>query len=203
MLPDLNIPTLTALLTAFRPCFTAPGYRTFTALVIGLIGQTRRHTVCGMLLGANLAGVWHHSRGHRFFAAARWCVDEVALALADTIIALLLDQDAGLVLAVDDTLFRRSGRNVFGTAWHHDGAAKGPKPIGFGNCWVIAGLVVTLPFLARPGLPADPVPTVAPPARPGRSHSPGSWLNCWLPGIPPASSTSSVTPPMSVSTCAA
>jgi hypothetical protein len=35
-------------------------------------------------------------------------------------------------------------------SWHHDGAAKGPKPIGFGNCWVVAGIVVELPFLARP-----------------------------------------------------
>jgi hypothetical protein len=35
-------------------------------------------------------------------------------------------------------------------AWHHDGAAKGPKPIGFGNCWVVAGIVVHLPFLSRP-----------------------------------------------------
>ena len=150
MLPDFNIPTLTALLTAFRPCFTAPGYRTFAALVVGLIAQTRRRTVCGMLLGAGLAGVWHHSKAHRFFAAARWCADEVGLALADTIVAVLLDPEAPLVVVVDDTLFKRTGKKVFGTAWHHDGAAKGPKPIGFGNCWVVAGLVVTLPFLSRP-----------------------------------------------------
>jgi hypothetical protein len=34
-----------------------------------------------------------------------------------------------LTIAVDDTLFKRSGKKVFGVAWHHDGAAKGPKPI--------------------------------------------------------------------------
>src|SRR4029078_12824003 len=39
---------------------------------------------------------------------------------------------------------------VFGVAWHHDEAAKGPKPIGFGNCWVVAGIVVPLSFLSRP-----------------------------------------------------
>ena len=39
---------------------------------------------------------------------------------------------------------------MFGVAWHHDGAAKGPKPIGFGNCWVVAGIVVQLSFLSRP-----------------------------------------------------
>ena len=51
---------------------------------------------------------------------------------------------------LDDTLFKRSDKKVFGVAWHHDGAAKGPKPIGFGNCWVVAGIVVQLPFLSRP-----------------------------------------------------
>jgi hypothetical protein len=35
-------------------------------------------------------------------------------------------------------------------AWHHDGAAKGSKPIGFGNCWVVAGIVAQLAFLSRP-----------------------------------------------------
>ena len=55
-----------------------------------------------------------------------------------------------VTIAVDDTLFKRSGKKVFGAAWHHDGAAKGPKPIGFGNCWVVAGIVVQLPFLSRP-----------------------------------------------------
>ena len=41
--------------------------------------------------------------------------------------------ECSLTIAVDDTLFKRSGKTVFGAAWHHDGAAKGPKPIGFGN----------------------------------------------------------------------
>jgi hypothetical protein len=53
-------------------------------------------------------------------------------------------------VAVNDTLFKRSGKKVFGAAGYHDGAAKGPKPIGFGNCWVVAGIVVALPFLPRP-----------------------------------------------------
>jgi hypothetical protein len=48
------------------------------------------------------------------------------LALADLIVARLLPAGAALTIAVDDTLFKRSGKKVFGAAWHHDGAAKGP-----------------------------------------------------------------------------
>ena len=37
---------LAGLLAAFRPCFTAPTFHTFVGLVVGLIAQTRRRTVC-------------------------------------------------------------------------------------------------------------------------------------------------------------
>ena len=119
-------------------------------LVVGLIAQTRRRTVCGMLTGAGLDRAWHHSRAHRLFANARWSSDALGLALADLIVTRLLPADSALTIAVDDTLFKRSGKKVFGAAWHHVGAAKGPKPIGFGNCWVVAGIVVQLSFLSRP-----------------------------------------------------
>ena len=55
MLPGPIAPrSLAGLLAEFRPCFTAPTFQTFLGLVVGLIGQTRRRTVCGMLTGAGL-----------------------------------------------------------------------------------------------------------------------------------------------------
>jgi hypothetical protein len=151
MLPDGTIPgSLADLLVVFRSCFTALTFSTFSAMIVGLVAQTRRRTVCGMLLGVGLERLWHHARAHRFFANARWCADAVGLALLDLIVDRLLPKGSPITVVVDDTLFKRSGRKVFGVFWHHDGAAKGPKPIGFGNCWVVAGIVVDLPFLARP-----------------------------------------------------
>ncbi len=71
MLPGVSLPAcLTALLGAFSGCFTAPTFATFTALVTGFVRQTGAHTVCGMLTGAGLERVWHHSRAHRFFSNA-------------------------------------------------------------------------------------------------------------------------------------
>ena len=81
MLPGVTLPaSLAALLGALRPCFTAPSFRTFCGLAAGLAGQVRRRTVCGMLLGADLARAWPHDRAHYFFARARWQVDELGLA---------------------------------------------------------------------------------------------------------------------------
>jgi hypothetical protein len=54
--------SLAGLLAEFRACFTAPTFQTFIGLVVGLIAQTRRRTVCGMFTGAGLEQVWHRSR---------------------------------------------------------------------------------------------------------------------------------------------
>ena len=55
MLPGSTAPrSLAGLLVEFRPCFTAPTFQTFIGLVVGLVAQTRRRTVCGMLTGAGL-----------------------------------------------------------------------------------------------------------------------------------------------------
>jgi hypothetical protein len=156
--------SLAGLLAEFRTCFTAPTFQTFVGLVVGLIAQTRRRTVCGMLTGAGLDQVWHHSRAHRLFANARWSGDALGLALTDLIVARLLPAGAALTIAVDDTLFTRSGKKVFGVAWHHDGAAKGPKPhrlrqlLGRGRHRRAA--TVSVP----PGVPAGAGPALATPA---------------------------------------
>ena len=114
MLPGSTAPrSLTGLLAEFRPCFTAPTFQTFIGLVVGLVAQTRRRTVCGMLTGGGLDQVWHHSRAHRLFTHARWSGDALGLALADLIVTHLLPAGSPLTVAVDDTLFKRSGKKVF------------------------------------------------------------------------------------------
>lgn len=151
MLPPLTVPpSLLALLQVARPCFTAPSFRTFAALVMGLIVQRRRRTVVGILLGAGLTRIWPHDRAHYFFARARWSADPLGLALARLIVSRLLPANAPLQIAVDDTLFHRRGRKVYGAAWQHDGSATGARKTGFGNNWVVLGLLVPLPFLSRP-----------------------------------------------------
>ena len=66
--------SLSSLLHRFRSCFTAPAYEVFTAMFTGFILRPVERTVCGMLTGAGLAGLWHHSRAHRFFSDTRWDV---------------------------------------------------------------------------------------------------------------------------------
>lgn len=151
MLRVLTLPgTLSGVLAAFRPCFTAPTFATFTGLVTGLYAQPVSRTVCGMLTGAGLARMWHHCRAHRFFSAARWCPTQVGLVLAQLIVGHLLAVGAPITLAVDDTLFRRRGRKVHAAGWFHDGSAAGQVKLGFGNNWVVVAVIVVLPWVSRP-----------------------------------------------------
>jgi hypothetical protein len=150
----LRVPTLpgalTRVLATFRPCFTAPTFEVFTALVTGLLAQPVSRTVCGMLTGAGLAQVWHHSRAHRFFSTTRWQPHQIGLLLAELIVTHLLAADAPITVAVDDTLFRRRGKKIHAVGWFHDGSAAGQATLGFGNNWVVLAVIVTLPFLSRP-----------------------------------------------------
>jgi DDE superfamily endonuclease len=151
MLPGLTLPaSLAGLLWSLRPCFTGPSYRTFCGLVAGLCGQVRRRTVCGMLLGAGLSRCWPHDRVHYFFARAAWDLDQLGVAVARLVVALLVPAGAAVIVAVDDSVFRRCGRKVYGAAWQHDGSAPARDKISFGTCFVVAGIVVALPFSSRP-----------------------------------------------------
>jgi hypothetical protein len=153
-----QVPTsLAGLLSLLAGCFTQPTFQTFGMLVVGSVARARDCTVTGMLQGAGLAGVWHHSRAHDFFARRCWDPDELGMALLDFLVVTFLKAAAPLRLAVDDTLFGRSGKRVWGAHYLHDGAQ--PEGSGrrtrWGNCWVVVVLVVQLDCLGgrQVGLP--------------------------------------------------
>ena len=142
--------SLEGLLVLLAPCFTRPTFRTFRAMVVGQISQTGLRTVTGMLVGARLSGVWHHARAHRFFSHARWSPDDLGLRLLEVIVARLCEPGAPLTVPVDDTLLHRLGRRVHATFWHHDATANSDRSaVAWGNNWVVVGVLVRLPFMAR------------------------------------------------------
>jgi len=147
----LHVPvSLDGLLSLFAGCFTQPSFQTFRALVLGQISQTGRRTVCGMLVGARLSGVWEHSRAHRFFSRARWQPDRLGLTLAALIVERFVAADAAVTVAVDDTLLQRWGRKVYGCFYHHDATANSERSaVAWGNNWVVVGICITLPCLER------------------------------------------------------
>jgi len=150
MLPDVTLPSsLATLLAFFRPCFTAPTFGTFCVMVYGMLAASGRRTVCGMLVGAGLSGVWRHERAHRFFSRTVWSADEIGLIMASLVVRLLVPAGEAVTVAVDDTLFHRTGKKVWAAGWFHDGSGRGKDKVGYGNNWVIAGIAVAVPVLGR------------------------------------------------------
>ncbi|MGB5150422.1 MAG: hypothetical protein WBN99_10765 [Mycobacterium sp.] len=86
----------------------------------------------------------------RFFSHYAWDTDRLGLPGARRIVDRLLDTDAPIEVAVDDTLFRRWEKRVHNAFWTHDDTAQGPAKLGRGNRWVIVGIVVRLPFCSHP-----------------------------------------------------
>jgi DDE superfamily endonuclease len=148
----LHVPgSLDGLLSLLCPCFTQPTFQTFRALLLGQVSQTGSRTVCGMLVGARLVGVWEHSRAHRFFSQARWSPDQLGLRIAVLIAEQLTDPETPLTVAIDDTLLQRWGRRVWGCFYHHDATANSDRSaVAWGNNWVVVGIVVRLAIVDRP-----------------------------------------------------
>jgi hypothetical protein len=152
MLQPLTLPaSWRVVLDTFRPVFRRSStFAVFALLATGLIAATARRTVVGMLAGAGMAALVSFHTVCRFFSVHAWDADRIGLALARLVVDRLLAPDAPIELVIDDTLFRRWGPKVFGAFWTHDGSAQDPGALGRGNRWIIAGIVVTLPFCSHP-----------------------------------------------------
>jgi len=138
------VPSFTDLLQPLSCVMTVP---TFDSLLTVLAGWVfaRRRTVTGMILAAGAAvGAKHHSAYHRLFAAARWSLDELGLAVFGLVLPLV---DGVVLLAVDDTLARKRGLKVFGVGMHHDPLLSSRKKAitNWAHCWVVLGVVLRLP----------------------------------------------------------
>ena len=141
-----------ALLDAFRPAFRrSRTFALFALLATGLVTQTTRRTVVGMLAGAGMAAVVSFHAVCRFFSHHAFDIDRLGLTLARLIVSRLLAADAVIDVVVDATLFRRWGPKVVGAFRTHDGSAQDPNALGRGNRWIIIGIVVAVPFCAHPG----------------------------------------------------
>jgi hypothetical protein len=140
-----------AVLQPLRPVFSrGRTFALFVMLATGLAARTYRRTVVGMLAGAGMTAVVSFHSACRFFSTHRWDTDRLGLTVARIITELLIPSGAAIAVAIDDTLFKRWGPKVHHAFWTHDGAAQGPSGIGRGNRWVVAGIVVTVPFTCRP-----------------------------------------------------
>lgn len=138
------VPSFAALLQELNVIMTAPTFQNFLVIAYGWV-FARRRTVTAMIQAAGAVSTKHHSVFHRFFAAAKWSLDEFGLATLRLIRPWL---GKTIYLALDDTLARKSGRRMFGTGMHHDPLVSSRKlaVLNWGHSWVVLGVLVRMPF---------------------------------------------------------
>ena len=151
MLPPASLPmpvTWRNLLDELRPAFRRRStHQLFMALACGMVLAGRR-TVVAMAAAAGMAERFR--RACWFFSGAVWDADDLGLAVARLTVNWLLSESDPVTVAVDGTFFRRWGRKVFAARWAYDGSAQGGKKVAFGNTWVVAAVVLKLPFCSSP-----------------------------------------------------
>ena len=154
--PVSLVPSFLDLLQPLSFAMTCPTFDSFLTVLTGWV-FARRRTVTGMILAADAVGDGpghkHHSAYHRLFAAARWSLDELGLAVFELLMLMLMLMPAlpgaTVFIAVDDTLCRKHGRKrMFGVGMHHDPLVSSKKMAvcNWGHSWVILGVVVALPL---------------------------------------------------------
>jgi hypothetical protein len=133
------------LLQPLAGVMTAPSFATWMTLLTGWV-FARHHTVTGMILAARAVGTKHHSAFHRFFATARWSLDELGLAVFGLIQPWLTE--GAILVALDDTLARKRGKRVFGVGMHHDPllSSRGTAIMNWGHSWVQLGVLASFRF---------------------------------------------------------
>ena len=133
-------------LDSFEPCFTAPTYRRFLTVITGWVLCVGKRTVTGVIRAAGVVGHEHHAGYHRFFSQAAWTTDAVGLALMRLILSLPV-LHGRVILTIDDTLARHTGKHIASGAMHRDPLLScGGRPFfHFGHNWVVVAVVVAFP----------------------------------------------------------
>jgi len=140
------VSSMDGLLQQFACCFTVPSFQTFCIIVNGwLLGRCRR-TVTGVLLAGDGLKSKTFSCYHRFFSQARWSTDSLGQVLLPLILPFV--PGGALVVAVDDTLTRKTGKRIWGAGMHHDPLLSTGKRhyFSFGHNWVVLSIQLSFPF---------------------------------------------------------
>ena len=130
----------------FSVCFTEPTFRRFVTLLTGWILCVSKHTVTGVIRAAGVVGKRHHSGYHRFFSQAKWTTDQVGFTLFRLLLSVV-PRGQLVILSVDDTLARHTGKHISSAAMHRDPLlSTARKPFfHFGHNWVVVAVVFVFP----------------------------------------------------------
>lgn len=144
------------LLAPFAQLFSACVWLHVQVLVGGAILAPGKRTVTSCLRVMGLSWERRFTNYHRVLNRAQWAALQASKILLGVLVRLLVPPGAALVLGADDTLERRSGRQIKAQGCYRDAVRSSKKHLVrcFGLKWVAMMLLVPLPWARRVwGLP--------------------------------------------------
>jgi hypothetical protein len=146
-LPDAII----QILAPFAPLFSDRVWRHAQVLLLGAILTPGARTVTAALRVMGLATERHFTNYHRVLNRATWSARQGSRMLLGMLIALLVPLGATLVFEADDTLERRSGRQIKAKGCYRDAVRSSKTHVirCFGLKWVSMMLLVPVPWSRR------------------------------------------------------
>ncbi len=144
-----------AMIGLARGCFSSPSYAIFSTLLSGWVLAPGRRTITAMICAADPEGQRSHDSYHRFVRAARWSTNALWMALVVHMVDVLAPTGR-LVLDCDDTLYKKSGRNVDGAGSFRDAVRSTRRKVVYatGLNLVVVTLRVRPPWGGQPiGVP--------------------------------------------------
>ncbi len=139
--------TMEASLLQFASCFTQPSFQTFCVIVTGWLLAHGRRVVTRIVRAGDGLEVKSFSCYHRFFSQARWSPDAIGRVILAWVLKFI-PRNAPIIVAVDDTLNRKTGRHIWAAGMHHDPLLSTARRafFSFGHNFVVLSIQVRFPF---------------------------------------------------------
>ena len=139
-----------SLLANFANVFTKPTWKYAQTLITGAIICNGKRTVSSALRAMGLAHEPRFERYHRVLSKAQWNEFRLARILLGLLIALL-PSGAPILIAMDETLERRSGKKITAKGCYRDACRSSHSLVVkcFGLKWLCAALIIKLPWSNR------------------------------------------------------
>jgi DDE superfamily endonuclease len=149
-MPSLPVEII-VLLAPFAQLFSERVWLHAQVLVLGAILAPGKRTVTSCLRVMGLAWEYRFTNYHRALNRAVWSALQASKILLGVLVLLLVPPGAAIVLGADDTVERRSGRQIKAKGCYRDAVRSSKKHVVhcFGLKWVSLMLLVPVPWARR------------------------------------------------------
>jgi hypothetical protein len=144
-------PEMIVLLAPFAQLFSDRVWLHAQVLVLGAILTPGKRTVSRCLRVMGLAGEGHFTNYHRVLNRVQWSALHTSQIWLGLLVGVVVSPGATIVLGADDTVERRSGRQIKAKGCYRDAVRSSRKHVVkcFGLKWVSMMLLVPVPWARR------------------------------------------------------